>query len=236
MTSTPSRYVQDIRRSKTRASTRSKLSRTAVAGALLVLPVACGNSDEDVFSSGSTIETATTVDTVTSTTELPTSTAAPTTPETSADSSGVFPSGGELVVSFTYEPSSAAQAKRPYVAVWVEDTDGNLIDTISLWFDQGREGTKWLSDLTQWYQASDADDTTMSGATRVAGDYTVAWDGTDSEGNPVVAGDYVLNIESAREKGPTSHTTGTIVISDDGFTIDLDDDGELSSASVILTV
>ncbi len=235
MTSTPSHYVRAVRRSQTGASTRRKLSRTAVAGALLVLPVACSNSDEDVFSSASTVETTTADDAVTSTSELPPSTDASTTSETATASSGVFPSGGELVVSFTYEPSTSSQAKRPYVAVWVEDGEGNLIDTISLWFDQGREGTKWLSDLSQWYQASDADDTTMSGATRVAGDYTVVWDGTDSDGNPVAAGEYVLNIESAREKGPTSYTSGTVVISDDGFTIDLDDDGELSAASAVLT-
>lgn len=235
MTSKPSRYLRAVRRSQTGASTRSKVSRTAVAGAMLILPVACGNSDENVFSNASTVET-TMLDEVASTTELPTSTVSSTTSLTAATpSSDVFPADGELLVSFTYEPSTSAQAKRPYVAVWVEDSDGNLIDTISLWFDQGREGTKWLSDLTQWHQASDADDTTMSGATRVAGDYTVAWDGTDSDGNPVTSGEYVLNIESAREKGPTSFTSGTIVITDAGFTIDLDDDGELSASSAILT-
>lgn len=247
MTSHRSRYLRAVRRSQINGSTRVKLTRTAVAGAMLVLPVACGTGDEAVFSTASAsvatttvdaatpiTEATTTVDAATLTTDAPTSTVAPTTSEAATASGGVFPSGGELLVSFTYEPSSSAQAKRPYVAVWVEDTDGGLVDTVSLWFDQGRSGTKWLRDLSQWYQVSGGQDTTTSGATRVAGDYTVAWDGADAAGDPVVAGEYVINIESAREHGPTSFTTGTVVISDDGFTISLDDDGELSSASAVL--
>ncbi|MCP5035529.1 MAG: DUF2271 domain-containing protein, partial [Actinomycetia bacterium] len=238
-----SRYCRAVRRSLTstsvaKASTRAKVARTAVVGAMLVLPVACGTGDEAAFSgvveeAPGSLDTTSTIAPNTQATEAPT-TVVSTTSEAAA--SGVFPTGGELLVSFTYQPSSSGQAKRPYVAVWVEDTDGNLVDTISLWFKQGAKGTKWLSDLTQWYGTSGGDDTTMSGATRVAGDYTVSWDGTDADGNPIAAGEYVLNIESAREHGPTSFTSGTITISDDGFSASLEDDGELSGTSAVLTV
>lgn len=190
---------------------------------MLVLPVACGTGDEAAFTTASTIDT-----TVGSGTTAETNVA-----ETGSGS--VFPSGGELLVSFTYEPSSAAQAKRPYVAVWVEDSAGNLVDTVSLWFEQG-EGEKWLSDLRQWHSASGGSDTTMSGATRVAGDYTVTWDGTDTNGDAVAQGDYVLFVEAAREHGDYSFTSGTITIGDDGTTITLGDDGELSGISAELAV
>ncbi|MCP5024907.1 MAG: DUF2271 domain-containing protein [Actinomycetia bacterium] len=249
MTTRRSLYLRAVQRSQTATSTRAKLTRTAVAGAMLVVPVACGTGDEAAFSTASTGEATTPVDEAAPAAAAPTTTVSPatvlpataptttvvsTTAPTTTVPSGVFPSGAELLVSFTYEPSSSAQAERPYVAVWVEDTDGNLVDTISVWFQQGRKGTKWLRDLNQWYQASGGQDTTMSGATRVAGDYTVAWDGTDTNGDPVAAGEYVLNIESAREHGPTSFTTGIIVVSDGGFTISLDDDGELSGAGAVL--
>ncbi len=222
---------------------------------MLVLPVACGNGDQEAFASATTetiaegsqatvaTSTAVTSTAATSTavtsTAVTSTTAAPATTTTTAGevaTGAVFPDSAEMLVSFTYEPSSDEQAKRPYVAVWVEDADGNLVDTISLWFDQGSKGTRWLNDLSQWYRASGGEDTTMSGATRVAGDYTVAWDGTDTDGRPVAAGEYVLNIESAREHGPTSFTSGTITIGDQGFTVDLDDDGELSGATAVLTV
>jgi hypothetical protein len=202
---------------------------------MLVLPMACSTSDEAAF----TADAVSSADATTSTASADTSgasTTLDTTVSETAAASSVFPSDGELLVSFTYEPSSSNQAKRPYIAVWVEDTDGNLVDTISLWYEQSGKGTKWLSDLSQWYQASGGADTTMSGATRVAGDYTVAWDGTDADGDLVAAGDYVLYIESAREHGPTSLVAGTITISDDGFSVTLDDDGELSGVSAELAV
>ncbi len=195
---------------------------------MLVLPAACGTGDQAAFDAGSTTSVSASDTTQTTSTTLD-STAADTAPR------ALFPAGAELIVSFTYEPSSA-QSERPYVAVWVEDSDGNLVDTISLWFDQGNKGTKWLSDLSQWYQVSGGDDTTMSGATKVAGEYTVTWDGTDADGNSVAAGDYVLNIESAREDGPTSFTSSAITVDDQGFTIDFESDGELSGVNAALAV
>lgn len=248
MTSETSRYLRVSRRSMLARTNpartnlaRTNLARTAAAGALLMLPVACGTGDEAAFSEATTTAA---VDNTTAETTISTEATDPTTPSTTAapdttvaDSvaPSAFPAGGELLVSFTYEPESTAQAKRPFIAVWVEDLNGNLVDTVSLWFEQGK-GVKWLDDLRQWYSATGGSDTTMSGATRVAGEYTVAWDGTDADGKAVPQGDYILYIESAREHGPHSITSGTITISDDGSVISLADDGELSGASAELAV
>ncbi len=228
-----SRYLRAARRTNLNRPGGTKVARAAVAGAMLVLPAACGSADEATFE---TAETTTTVgDTASAAAESTTTLAEATTASPEAITTG-FPSGAELLVSFNYAPSETDRAKRPYVAVWVEDQDGNLVQTISIWYQQDQKGTKWLDELTQWYQAAGGVDDTRSTATQVAGEYTVAWDGTDTSGNAVAPGEYTLNIESSREHGPHSFTTTPMTVSGDGFSIQLADDGELSGASAELRV
>ncbi len=249
-TRTPqSRYLRAVR--------RRRIAQTATLAAVLAVPAACGNDDAEVFQSAETTipaettgsdaaapTTATEAVAPTADTELATTVAetaapetqAPTTEITTTTGAATFPAGAEMQVSFTYSPSETdGRVNNPYVAVWVEDLDGSLVSTISLWYLQDQKGTKWLPDLPQWYAASNqASDVSMSGATRSAGSYDLVWDGTDAEGTPVAAGDYVLYVEAAREHGPHSVTSATITISDAGFAIDLPSDGELSALSAIL--
>jgi hypothetical protein len=232
-----------------RVSRRAFLTRTAVIGGLVVAPgLACATNDADVFASASSSTTTTAASgssaaSTGSTTADPdpttgatarSSTSTTTSPPTSGDST--FPDGGELVVDFTFAASGGGRVNNPYVAVWVEDADGNLVDTIAVWFESGK-GTKWLPDLRRWYSASDGgDDLSMSGATRVAGSYTVTWDGTDLDGSPVPSGNYVLFIEAAREHGPYEVVSGELAIGDEPFSIDLEPSGELTAASAELVV
>lgn len=227
-----------------RVSRRAFLARSAAVGGLLVAPgLACATTDADVFANASSTTTAAGATTPPSTapssttTRPPSSTSSSTTSTTEAPSSGAtFPDGAELVVDFTFAATSGGRVNNPYIAVWVEDPDGNLVDTISLWFEQGK-GVRWLPDLRRWYAASDnGADTTMSGATRVAGTYTVAWDGTDLDGRPVPTGDYVLHIEAAREHGPYELVTGELTIGDEPFRVTLAPSGELTAASAELVV
>jgi hypothetical protein len=95
-------------------------------------------------------------------------------------------------------------AKRPYVAVWVEDENHAAVRTISVWHGSDR----YMSDLKSWYlknrsayTADNAFHTTVSGATRSAGKYTLKWDGKDDKGNLLKAGKYTIKIEAAREHG-----------------------------------
>lgn len=231
---------------------RTQLARQAALAALIVIPgLACGTSDADVFRSadtaadGATASTASTgADTTAATDEAvgttPAATAAdPATdatdasPTTSEAAVATFPAGAELAVSFSFVPeSNGGRVNNPYVAVWVEDPEGNLVQTISLWYEQSARGARWLADLPQWYRASGrAADVTMSGATRVAGDHTVVWDGTDLDGDPVAQGDYVLFVEAAREHGPYEITSTPITIGTDGFTLELPADGELADVT-----
>lgn len=226
------RYDQALRRLAT--SRGVKLASHAAAGVALTLPAACGNSDASTFAEATTLpnEQSADLDNSPSGESAPSST--PTTAQANTDLAAEVGADTELLVSFTYEASSTDRAKRPYIAVWIEDTNGALVDTVSLWYDQGEKGQKWLDDLRQWYNTAGLSDTTMSSATRVAGDYVVAWDATDIDGNPVLQGDYVVFVEAAREHGPTSLTSATISIGEDPAVTTLADDEELSAVSTQL--
>lgn len=237
---------------------RRTLARQAALAALVVVPgIACGTSDAAVFESASAraattatevvvtpTDEATPTDAATATAADPTTSA--TTPESTATpvvettvvsaDAAMFPASAELAVSFSFVPSSTGRrVNNPYIAVWVEDLDGNLVQTISIWYEQSGKGKRWLSDLPRWYSASgQASDVTMSGATQVAGDYTVVWDGTGLDGNAVAQGEYVVYVEAAREHGPYEITSQQITIGTDAFTVALDDSGELSNVSASL--
>lgn len=217
---------------------RALMVRGALAGVAVAMPLlaACGTNDAEALA-GASGQTASVASEVAGDDPASTTTAVTTavTTASSSESGAVFPGGAELVVDFTYT-SGNGRTRNPYIAVWVEDADGNLVDTISLWYKQGK-GEKWLADLRSWYAASDAGaEVSISGATRVAGSYTVAWDGTDLDGNPVARGDYNLYIESAREHGPHELTSASFTVGDEAFTLSLDDQGELTGASAELVL
>jgi thiamine biosynthesis lipoprotein ApbE len=101
--------------------------------------------------------------------------------------------------------SPGGRAKRPFVAVWIEDKDGFPVRTLALWF----HGNRWLPDLRSWMKADHmramTEGTqiaaTISSATRGPGNYTLKWDGRDAQGQALPPGDYTLLIEAAREHG-----------------------------------
>lgn len=215
---------------------RFRLAQLAAVGALTVLPVACGgNSDAQALGGGASSA----------------GSGGSTTSGSSADGSAVTgspaaaPAAGdaELVLDFTYTPGASqggsgggpggGRVRNPYIAVWVEDRSGNLVQTIAVWYDQSPRGDRYLQDLRSWMAASGGEATT-SGATRAAGTYSVAWDGTDVDGQPVVEGEYTLYVESAREHGPYSITSAPILIGPQGSSVTLADNGELSGLSATI--
>jgi thiamine biosynthesis lipoprotein ApbE len=111
----------------------------------------------------------------------------------------------ELTVAFDLAQISGGRARRPYVAVWIEDKDHFPVRTIALW---GRK-PRWIPELRAW-QHDDAMRnaaehrnlaSSISSATRPPGKYTLKWDGKDNAGKLVPAGTYTVNIEAAREHG-----------------------------------
>ncbi|QNE32696.1 DUF2271 domain-containing protein [Sphingomonas sp. NBWT7] len=106
-------------------------------------------------------------------------------------------------VSVTIPRLNVAEYHRPYVAGWLEPAAGGAARTVFVWYDikkRGAEpGTKWLADLRSWWRkggrglALPADG--VSGATRAPGTYQVPLP------RNLPAGQYVLNVEAARETG-----------------------------------
>lgn len=225
-------------------SRRAFLARAAGVGALAVGAVACGRNDAGVFAQGGSASTAA-APSSTATTDRPATSASTVSPSsapaTSSSTTSTAPAGsavrGELVTRFTYAAASGrGRINNPYVAVWVEDAAGELVDTIALWYLQGQKGSRWLPELTQWYEASAATRAdTVSSATRAPGAYTVSWDGTDTDGEAVAAGSYHLCIEAAREHGPHSLIRQAIDLGAEPFSVDLPANAELRDASATFT-
>jgi FAD:protein FMN transferase len=113
-------------------------------------------------------------------------------------------SGMELNIAFDLAQLFGG-ARRPYVAVWIEDKDKFPVRTLALWYQKDQ----WLPELLSWYRddriraMAEGKDLTASvaSATRPPGKYTLKWDGKDNAGKPVKPGKYFVNIEAAREHG-----------------------------------
>jgi thiamine biosynthesis lipoprotein len=110
----------------------------------------------------------------------------------------------ELVVNLEINLQKEGFAKRPYVAIWVEDENHAPVRTIAIWHERDR----YLPELKSWYlKYRDIYTTdksvlgTVSSATRSAGKYTMKWDGKDDQGKDVKPGKYTIKIEATREHG-----------------------------------
>ena len=95
-------------------------------------------------------------------------------------------------------------ARRPFVAIWIVDSNNETVKNIALWFNKPR----WLPDLKEWYHQNYQNYSTLpqgvfsiSSATRPAGNYTFKWDGKNEKGELVKQGKYTVYIEAAREHG-----------------------------------
>ena len=127
-------------------------------------------------------------------------------------------------------------AKRPFVAIWIEDKDNFPLRTVALWF----HGNRWLPDLRAWSHADQVRakaegtqiDDTISSATRSPGKYTVKWDGKDAAGQLVPRGKYTVFIEIAREHGTHQLIKQEVDFSGEAAHVDLPGNVELASASL----
>ena len=119
--------------------------------------------------------------------------------------SGTWDPSMELDVSFEIRRIDNYRARRPYVAVWIEDADKFPVRTIAFWVEK----TRYIPEMKAWYKddrlramAEGSEIThSISSATRPPGKYTVKWDGKDNSGKLVKAGKYTVMIEAVREHG-----------------------------------
>jgi len=111
----------------------------------------------------------------------------------------------ELNITLQVAQIDQAGAKRPYVAVWIEDAKKYPVRMIALWYRKPR----YLDEMHAWYRDEQIRSRTertefpasVTGATRSAGAYTLKWDGKDNLGRLVSAGKYTVCIEAVREHG-----------------------------------
>lgn len=223
---------------------RAFVKRSLVIGALVATPgLACSTDDKQAFKSTATTTGAAASTVPTAASVASGGSAASTTIGAAAASGPAFPTGGKVIVKFTFAATDGGgRVNNPFIAVWIENSTGELVKTVSLWY-KDRE-SKYLNNLTRWATVETAFASagktdpydTVSGATRLAGAYSVAWDGTDASGSPVAQGQYFVCIEAAREHGPYELIRGPIAIGSAALTAPLTDNGELTTASAQLVV
>jgi FAD:protein FMN transferase len=122
-----------------------------------------------------------------------------------------WPAGYQLTITLSLTPGRSS--KRPYVAVWVEDSSGKFVRMLALWGNKA----KYYPDLsTLWKLLSGNENRfrSVSRATRQAGKYELVWQGLDNENKPVPLGVYRITVETNQEHGTYGKETGTIVIGD----------------------
>lgn len=91
--------------------------------------------------------------------------------------------------------------RSPYVAMWVTDKANKPIRTLIL---VGRR-PDWQRDNYIWWALNRQRSLRLveirSVSTSLSGQYNVFWDGVDDDGKPVPLGDYIVHVETSREKG-----------------------------------
>ena len=160
------------------------------------------------------------------------------------DAAAVAPSSGqdplELSLAFEIQRVEGGRYQRPYVAAWVEDKDNFPVRTLLLWVLQSEKGQRWIPDLRRWHRgdqvrrlAEDTDlVTTISGATRNPGKYSVVWDGKDDHGVAVKPGTYTVYLEVAREHGTYQLMKHEFELGGKVFTAELKGNDEVKGATV----
>lgn len=121
--------------------------------------------------------------------------------------------------------------RRPYVAVWIENADGKLVRSISVWGNQIR----WVPELSGWWKFAKGNRELINAvckATRAPGKYEVVWDGKDDKGNAVAQGTYTIKVEVHREHGKHLTQTGKIVCGAEAAKVTLEKNAETEETVV----
>jgi thiamine biosynthesis lipoprotein ApbE len=141
----------------------------------------------------------------------------------------------ELLINLEINLQKEGFAKRPYVAVWVEDSAHSPLRTIAVWHGSERyvpELKSWYMKYRNQYNTDRNFSSSISSATRPAGKYTLKWDGKDDKGNYVPPGKYMIKIEVSREHGTYQLMRQEISWDENPKTINLSSNTEIASASL----
>jgi FAD:protein FMN transferase len=142
-----------------------------------------------------------------------------------------WPDGFQVNVQLELLKPSGGKIKRPYVAIWAEDSSGKTVRTIAVWGNKPR----WIPELSVWWKAARANDAmvkTVTRATRSPGKYDIAWDGKDDQGAPLPKGTYTIRVEVHREHGRHVTQVGKLECRAESVELTLDKNAE-AEATVI---
>lgn len=124
-------------------------------------------------------------------------------------------------------------ARRPYVAVWIEDENRKPVRRLTVWYRKPR----WLPDLREFsstLREVPYDITSITSATRSAGQYSLVWDGKNDAGEVVPQGNYTVFIEAAREHGTYQLIKQKISCDDKTKQLSMPGNEEIESSSLAL--
>lgn len=115
----------------------------------------------------------------------------------------------ELSLTVQIPPQQVAEYHRPYAAIWIERADHSVAAQLAVWYAQkdSKEGagSKWLPDLRQWWRRGGRELSLpvdgVSGATRPVGQHRLSFTAGQPPLGTLVAGQYTLVVEGAREVG-----------------------------------
>lgn len=115
---------------------------------------------------------------------------------------------GTLEVTVELTKFEVAEYHRPYVAIWIEDSSGNVAANLSVWYDiklKDQEGEKWLKDIRQWWRRTgrtlEMPVDGVSSPTKPPGKNMVKFDTSSGPIAKLAAGEYKLIVEASREVG-----------------------------------
>lgn len=153
-----------------------------------------------------------------------------------AKDNGLWNGSYELTVNVEIPQTKGFGARRPYLAVWIEDKDPFPVRTLAVLFDK----TRYLNELHAWYRddrlRAMAEGTeilnSVTSATRSPGKYTFQWDGKDNSGKLVKEGPYTVLVEAAREHGGYNLDRREIVFNAEPSQAQLPPAGELGAVTL----
>ncbi len=107
----------------------------------------------------------------------------------------------EFLVEYQIPSHPVAEYRRPYVAIWITDTERQPVRQLLVHGDSLR----WLREIPLWWRRYGRRDESMidglTRATPIPGWHRLVWDGRDDGGRRVGNGSYLLQLEAAREHG-----------------------------------
>lgn len=103
---------------------------------------------------------------------------------------------------------NVAEYHRPYVALWIENSQRQAVANLSVWYDinmANAEGETWLKDLRQWWRKSgrflELPVDGVSAPTRPPGVHQLSFNSDETDFFNLPQGDYFFIVEAAREVG-----------------------------------